>query len=71
VGEQFKTLGELENEITLNLRRLQAEPQDRNKYGKLESPLAEMFEVRMNRALDNWNDIYKWTGSAALLGETA
>lgn len=56
---------ELEADVSLNYTRYKAEPHDRNAKGKLISPLAEIFENRMNQALQQ---IYKRVGSKALEG---
>lgn len=67
MSEFSKTQVELEESMTLNLQRLRAEPQDRDAKGVLINPVAEIFEHRMNAALDQWKDARR-AGRTALLG---
>jgi hypothetical protein len=56
----------LKTEITGNYRQYKQEPQERTEKGKLLNPLAEIFEVRMNRALEQYYDLSKVAGRLLL-----
>lgn len=66
---ELLTPDELKETITKNYNQYKAEDQTRNERGRLTDPLAETFEVRMNRALDEFGDFMKFGGEVALLGQ--
>lgn len=60
----------VKEDITLNYERYLAAPQERHPIdhrraplrGQLMDPIAQTHEVRMNRGLDQYNDIIKFAG---------
>lgn len=58
---------ELSHEITRNYEQYIDRPQERKPNGHLIDPLAETFEQRMNKALESYGDLVKFTGQAVLL----
>lgn len=60
---------ELENSVASNYDRLQQQPQARHPVtinvradlrGQLIDPVAQLFERRLNRSLDQLNDVYRF-----------
>jgi hypothetical protein len=74
---ELSPIEDLETEIVLSHRRLMEEPQDRypssdtRRYrrGELVNPAAQIFEARMNRALEEYLSLTDMMGAAAILGE--
>lgn len=61
MSESEPTLSDLESDISLHWRRVKESREDKD------TVLEKTFIGRMNRSLDEYGDVLKWAGNAAVV----
>lgn len=64
--ETPRSTADIEADINKNFRQLMDSPQERER-GRLVSPLAQLFEQRMNQHLDEYGAALSFTKEVALV----